>query len=148
MQPITKKSGIKLVDIILVKAYCERFFTKSSYDGELEGEKIAFETSYNTSGDKILDVYLTVKLEVCNEASKKLFFIETKVLGIFEADSSLQEYLKSLNISMDEFAKVNASAILYSYVRQNITDLSLQSRIGPIILPVVNFIEMYRENKK
>jgi preprotein translocase subunit SecB len=65
----------------------------------------------------------------------KVFAASTTVLGIFK------ETDKEGKLSRDVFSKVNAPAILYPYVRENISTLCLKGGVGHIFLPPVNFIK-------
>jgi preprotein translocase subunit SecB len=40
---------------------------------------------------------------------------------------------------LDEFGRINGAAIIFPYIREHITNLSLKAGIQPIILPPINF---------
>lgn len=65
---------------------------------------------------------------------------EITMVGVFEK-------VGELGISLEEFGNINAAAILFPYVRENLSNLSLKSGIGNLILPPANFVEMYRDKK-
>ena len=55
------------------------------------------------------------------------------MVGIFECigESQLKDY--------EKFGKINGAAIIFPYIREHITNLSMKAGLGPIILPPVNF---------
>jgi preprotein translocase subunit SecB len=56
------------------------------------------------------------------------------MVGVFECvgESELKDY--------DLFGRVNGAAIIFPYIREHISGLSLKAGLGPIILPPVNFV--------
>lgn len=56
------------------------------------------------------------------------------MVGIFECIG--ESPLKS---DYDAFGRVNGAAIIFPYVREHITNLSIKAGIGSILLPPVNF---------
>jgi len=64
--------------------------------------------------------------------------IKVKMIGIFECvgETTLTD--------LEEFGRVNGAAIIYPYIREHITSLSLKAGLAAIILPPVNFTK----NKK
>lgn len=74
---------------------------------------------------EILDY--TQKLGEIIEVTAKI-----KMIGVFEkiGDSPL---------NLEEFGKVNGAAIIFPYIREQLTNLSSKAGIGLIILPPFNF---------
>lgn len=67
--------------------------------------------------------------------------ISTKIEGLFEFDSDLDETQKN------NFFDINAPAILYPYVRAYISSLTSLSGFNHIILPTINFAARSEKNK-
>lgn len=67
--------------------------------------------------------------------------IMVKMAGVFErvGESKLED--------LEQFGKINGAAIIFPYIREHITNLSLKAGIPPIILPPVNFTKMQGNNR-
>lgn len=57
------------------------------------------------------------------------------MVGIFECigETLLKDY--------EEFGRINGAAIIFPYIREHITTLSLKAGIGVIIIPPINFVK-------
>jgi len=49
-------------------------------------------------------------------------------------------------IDIDTFGKVNAPAIIYPFIREQLSSLSLKASLTPILLPPVNFQAVSEQN--
>ncbi len=67
------------------------------------------------------------------------FSLRLKIVGLFEADESVEQ------IQLNKFIAMNAPAILFPYVRAFISSLTAQAGIQPIIIPTINLYEMGQE---
>ena len=54
---------------------------------------------------------------------------------------------EGVNIPLEQFSHINAAATIYAYIRQYISSTTLQAGIKPVVLPLVNFIEHYKNVK-
>jgi len=104
------------------------------------GEDIKNNLDINTEvavNDKIItvaeEVTLVQRFQEIDQVKVKV-----KMIGIFECVGA------SIIKDLDEFGKVNGAAIIYPYIREHITNISLKAGIGTIFLPPVNFTK----NKK
>lgn len=52
------------------------------------------------------------------------------------------EKVGDVEIDLDTFGKVNGAAIIYPYIREQLSNMSLKSGIGNIILPPANFVKL------
>lgn len=59
--------------------------------------------------------------------------IKVTMVGVFEKIGD------SIIADLEEFGRVNGAAILFPYIREHVTSLSLKAGLGPIILPPINF---------
>lgn len=75
-------------------------------------------------------VYFTQKYNDVEQVN-----IEVKMVGIFECigETLLKDY--------EEFGRINGAAIIFPYIREHITTLSLKAGIGVIIIPPINFVK-------
>jgi len=84
-------------------------------------------------------VVLNVQMGDTEDASSP-FYCEVEILGVFEYDGS-DEFRES-------FFKVNATAVLFPYVRSLVSDLTSRSNLFPTYhLPLIN-IAKYINDKK
>ena len=86
---------------------------------------------------KIISVTQTVSVSQKYDNVEQFSFL-VKMVGVFECvgESKLTDY--------DAFGKINGAAIIFPYIREHITYLSLKAGIGPVIIPPVNFANSQR----
>lgn len=88
------------------------------------------------NSDKEFDVKLGI---VLRDPDTKNEFIHVSYVGRFQL---LREQAE---INLKDFSQVNAPAIIYPYIRQHVRALSLEAGFSqPIILPIINFVELRR----
>lgn len=75
---------------------------------------------------------IVFKLKFCENSV--LYNIDYKTL--FKADEELDE-----NFTDTNFAKINAPAIAYPFLRSALSSISVLSGLPPVYLPTVNFVE-------
>lgn len=63
------------------------------------------------------------------------FKIEMEIEGIFRWN----EKLKSNVLQLESLLKENAPAILYSYLRPIITQMTVEASLPPLVIPLMNF---------
>lgn len=52
------------------------------------------------------------------------------------------------DLSIDNFAKINAPAIIFPFLREHLASLSIKAGINPILLPPVNFVKHQHQKNK
>lgn len=82
-----------------------------------------------------------VKIDIL-EKEKKSLRIKCCMVGLFDLTN-----IKDLPVSLDDFLYVNAPAIIFPYLRETISSMTLRAGIKPLIIPTFNFKEM-RDKKK
>ncbi len=90
--------------------------------------------------DKEDSFYVTEIITLTSERSKGFYF-EVEMLAEFTKSGEF-------NIPLEDFAHVNAAAIIYAYIRQHISSTTLHAGMKPLILPIINFFEHYRNKLK
>lgn len=73
---------------------------------------------------------------------RKLVESKVVIIGVFKTDGNGDEKQK------ENFASINAPAILFPYVREAISSASVKSGLPPILIQPVNFVEMSIQGKK
>ena len=63
------------------------------------------------------------------------FKLELEIEGIFGWDKELESNFEQLELLLKE----NGPAILYSYLRPIITNLSIEASLPPLVVPLMNF---------
>jgi len=128
----------KLLNIILLESNFAR-------EAEIKFTDPGFKSDINLHLDNQainnqLFTTLTVNFWAGIEEHKEIK-AEIKMLGIFE-------YSDESNLSIDEFGKINAPAIIFPFIREHLASLSSKAGINPILLPPINFVKLseYQKN--
>lgn len=132
------KSGFRVKAIILVDS---NFHREDHLDF---GDKVTTDMDIHTNV-QVKDNQITVFEEVLvkqNSGDKEQLSISVKMAGMFECIGETQIP------NLDEFGRVNAAAIIFPYVREHISSLSVRAGAGAIILPPVNFAALLKESDK
>ena len=82
----------------------------------------------------IIELQLTFK-----EADTLILETKVQMMGIFEPSDWNDPLL-------DDFANINAPAIIYPFVREHIASLTTKAKT-PYILPPFNFVELAKNRK-
>lgn len=75
--------------------------------------------------------------EIKLEDEHKTFFLALKANAAFETNDELDDTFVN-----SPFARINAPAIAFPYLRTFISNFTLNSGISPIILPSFNFVKL------
>ena len=103
---------------------------------ELEGVGIQLDVkvAYSEQGDR---AFVTVRASLESPADKRFFSkLAAAVEGAFTLRSGADPKL------LQTFATVQAPVLLVPYLRQVITNLTAQSRVGALVLPPLNMVEI------
>lgn len=125
------ESGFRINNLLLLESKFNRI-----NNVQFKEERPNLNMNINTEvgvQDNIISVAETVTVTQKDGDTEQFSFI-VKMVGIFECigESPLTNH--------EAFGKVNGAAIIFPYIREHITNLSLKAGLGPIILPPVNFI--------
>jgi len=122
-------SGFQIKNIILAESSFSRI-KNVIFEGNIENNlQIHTEVDVNEKVITVAEEAIVVqKFQDMEQVNIKI-----KMVGVFECigDSQLTNF--------EEFGNVNGAAILFPYIREHVTNLSLKAGIDPIILPPVNF---------
>ena len=53
-----------------------------------------------------------------------------------------------LATNLENFGRINGAAIIFPYIREHISSLSIKAGIPPIVLPIVNFLNSANQKQK
>ena len=132
-----KTNTYQLESINLIESFFKRE-PEISYESDEFSSNIDIKSGYNIEDNKLL-----VMLEIefyAGIPEKKQIIISVKMLGVFKQ-------LDTEGISIDKFAKINAPAIIFPFIREHIATLSLKAGIYPILLPPINFVKLAEEKQ-
>lgn len=85
---------------------------------------------------------VSLKLDIYNKDSKEApFKLTASITGWFSTDDDIDvdKYI--------QFCKVNATAILFPYLRSAVTDITKISNVQPLVLPLVNVYNLIKNDK-
>lgn len=123
------ESGFQIKNLIVLESVFSRISNVSFGEGVVNNLRINVQVSVVES---LINVEEEVILEQKFQDKVQVTF-KVKMIGIFEKIGD------SLIADLEKFGKVNGAAIIFPYIREHITNLSLKGGIGPIILSPVNF---------
>jgi preprotein translocase subunit SecB len=132
---MSSNSHIQLRQYVVSKI---QFDLKSTFDGKNQrGIKIdpLFRRDVTTIDPEQFQINIGCSIDC------ELFFLNLELNGIFSCkDWSSDLHLKEMII-------VNTTAILFPYLRNAISSITLNANIPPYTLPVMNVVELFKEKK-
>ena len=137
MENVNKlESGFKINSIILSESSFSRI-NNVNFDGGVDNK---FDTNIEVGvNNKVITVAEEVVL-IQKFQNIEQFRFKVRMIGIFECvgETSLT--------NLKEFGRINGAAIIFPYIREHITNISLKAGIGAIILPPVNLTKVESED--
>lgn len=128
-------SGFQINNLVLAESSFTRIPNVIFGENTKNNFNVNIEVGVN---DKVITVVEEVTL-VQRFKEVEQVKINVKMIGVFECigDSPLTDF--------KQFGRVNGAAIIFPYIREHITSLSLKAGISAIILPPVNFTKTEKE---
>lgn len=122
-----KKPGIEFDSVILEKLNFNRDVSTIHPKMNL---KVEFNISSTVNSDK---TKATILLEVTiKDSEQSNFFIDCEMVGHFSVIQGDE------NLDLNQFLNINAPALIFPYVRETISNITMRAGIKPIILPPMN----------
>ncbi len=126
-----KNTNIYIEQIFLIKSNC---FRTPKLPKELKiDRKINILNKLTKDKDKLL-----CEFEFSIFPITKEFEIGCTFIGIFKQT-------EKGNITLEEFSKFNAPALLYPYIREYVSNMSLRLQVSPLYLPPENFSVLLKD---
>jgi preprotein translocase subunit SecB len=98
-------------------------------------------TEYSAIGEGIYEVMITLTLTAkLASKDKVMFLIEVKQAGIFHVRNIPQ-------LELEPVLAVVCPNILYPYIREVVTDVSVRAGFAPVLLNPINFDALYQQQK-
>lgn len=129
----TKQPGIQFNGIILVE---EKFWR--DYDVP-EDSAVHFNLeagSVKTPNDYNVEVNSTLTLI---KEDKEVLTLRSKFVGFFSIIKEQE------NMDIEEYIKNNSVALMFPYIREHISAVTIKSGINPIFLPPINVVALLKK---
>ena len=132
-------ANYKLISITLTESYLKReekvIFEQEG--GTPFGINVAFQINEN-----ILYSVVTVSINESDKNNSSGINIKITMVGAFEIDDNSQ-------FPIEQFANINAPAIIFPFIREHLASLTMKAGINPpILLPPINFVKMAEEQNR
>ena len=104
--------------------------------------RIELSPSFSQRVIKLADHQYSLELGIIigdiNQSNDLPFYINVRIKGFFELSEEEKAY---------DLMRVNATAIMYPYLRSTVTSLTALGNINPIILPTINLVQMFQDSQ-
>lgn len=130
------ESGFIIKNIILIESNFSRV-----NNVVFENPKNNININVNVSvANNNITVEETVDLVQKHGDNEQMKF-HVKMVGIFEkiGESELND--------LDKFGRINGASIIYPYIREHITNVTLKAGVGAVLIPPVNFTNQVVEKE-
>lgn len=132
-----EKNSFKLLNILLIESAFKRA-PKIDLSSENVNNNIDIDIK-NSTTENTLGVIVTLKFNTVIEDEEVISSV-IKMAGNFG-------FSKNTNILVEDFGKINAPAIIFPFIREHLSNVSMKAGIQPIILPPINFVNLAKEKK-
>jgi preprotein translocase subunit SecB len=123
------ESGYQIVNVVMVESLFTRI-SKINFGDKDILSNLDVDVIHNITDDVITtDVTAHFSLVSKNET---LATSKTRMVGVFKTVGSPQ-------LSKEKFATINAPAIIYPFIREHVSSLSLKGALGQVLIPPLNF---------
>ena len=134
----TLQSGYKTNTIILKDCKFSRE-TKVTFDFSLVKHNINLEVNVNVNGNETI-VTVTLKFSQTHEEQVE-FSADISYIGVFEK-------VGNPVLSDEDFGNQNAPAIIFPYLREQLSNLAAKAGIGLVMLPPINFSNLKKQEAR
>ncbi len=123
------ESGFKVNNILLMQCDFKREVNVTFNNPEIKQE-LNLDVNVNVNENVVFVSETATYKQIFNEITEVTILI--KMAGVFEKFGESK-------LDMEEFGKVNGAAIIFPYIREQLTNLSSKAGLGLIYLPPANF---------
>lgn len=136
-------TGISRINLLNYKVLKTSFELIENY--EFKKEPINIAHNFSRKIDKIDEnkygIILGFDILQKNNTSPIPFNLEIVIMGVFEFKNWEDSDKKNL-------AENNATAILFPYLRNLISTVTLNGNVPPYVLPIMNIVSLFEESEK
>lgn len=132
---------VRLEDLHCKKANFEQLFVPS---GRLAPDlpiPMKVSLGFRDTGDGPVAVEFSLTVQHDRDAGQP-YNVEVVYVGRFGI-GDLPE-----GLTRENFARTNAAAIMFPFVRATIADITMRGSVGPLVLPPVNVVAMLQESRR
>lgn len=122
------ESGFAIQNIILTESSFSRI-NNAVFEGVNNNININVNVTVNAS---TITVEETVEVRQMHGETEQMV-IRVKMVGLFQVVG------ESVIKDLESFGRINGASIIFPYIREHITSITLKGGMGAIILPPVNF---------
>jgi len=132
-----ENKSFKLLNIFLLESFFKRE-AQLVFDKENISNNFQIDIKKSINGN-ILYVFLTV---IFQTQSDEILLIDAKItmVGAFEFQPNKQ-------LQVEDFAAINAPAIIFPFIREHLSNLSVKAGLQPIMIHPINFVALAKQNK-
>ncbi len=127
-----KESGFIVKKLLLLESSFSRV-NQVEFDEKKIKSSLNINPEVSVEGKQITVVETVSLTQKVNEVPQVTATV--KMVGVFEANGISE--IKDLNT----FGKINGAAIIFPYIREHISNLSLKAGLGNLVLPLINFVD-------
>jgi preprotein translocase subunit SecB len=84
---------------------------------------------------------LIIKFLMQVEDKEKTIKILCVMVGVFSQE-------KEGSVTLEEYAKIHAPSLLFPYIRENVSNVTMKAGMPPIVLPPMNLVKLINEAKE
>ena len=85
---------------------------------------------------KTLILSTSLRVKILEKEEKPPFKIETEVKARFKLDKAPEDIIR--------LARINCAAMIFPFLREAIADVTRRAGMSPLLLPPVNFLELFK----
>ncbi len=128
------ESGYFIQRIVMLESNFSRI-AEAAFGPEVKNEvNINVQVNVNSKENAVLVLETVDIKQLYKDREQASFHLKYAGQFIKNGDSDIKD--------MEQFGKINGASIIYPYIRENITVLSMKAGLQTIILPPVNFVKM------
>ncbi|WP_337043657.1 protein-export chaperone SecB [Emticicia sp. 17c] len=129
----------ELLELILIESTFSR-------KGEVSFASPEYQNNISIDREHHFDtpnLYVTLKIGInSGVGGEDEATFNVHMLGIFRKNPEIN------NIGLESFAKINAPAIIFPFIREHIASLSSKARLPLLLLPPLNFVKIVEDSEK
>jgi len=130
-----QQPGITFDAILLSDIHFER---KPYLDKNLEID-VSFEAKRSIEGNKgSVQIITKLQLKTETEVFVKLELVHVGVFSVTDEP----------NMSLEHFLEFNAPALIFPYIRNEISSITCSAGLTPVVLPPMNIMAMIKQNEE
>lgn len=135
-----KNPTYKIANVLMVESYFQREIEIDLNNSGIKHE-VEVDVHVGVPEEKLVQSLVSVDyaLKINDESVVRS---RVSFIGAFECSITLDK------VALEKFGHINGAAIIFPYVREQLSSLILKSGINSFLLPPYNFVERYNRLEK